>query len=73
MHVFPCSKDVIRRWSHPMVPDNLTAEGEGYKLGRHNVYLASNVTLERLVNLFAFMLIVVLFCWGLNEQKQEQD
>ncbi|XP_071793924.1 translation initiation factor eIF2B subunit epsilon-like [Asterias amurensis] len=41
------SKDVIRRWSHPMVPDNLTAEGEGYKLGRHNVYLASNVTLER--------------------------
>ncbi|XP_038069205.1 translation initiation factor eIF-2B subunit epsilon-like isoform X2 [Patiria miniata] len=41
------SKDVIRRWAHPLVPENLTAEGEGYKLGRHNVYLASDVTLER--------------------------
>ncbi|XP_022108135.1 translation initiation factor eIF-2B subunit epsilon-like [Acanthaster planci] len=41
------SKDVIRRWVHPLVPDTLTSEGEGYKLGRHNVYLASNVTLER--------------------------
>jgi len=39
------SRDVIHRWVYPLVPDNIT--GENYSYGRHNIYLSSDVALER--------------------------
>ena len=38
------SKDVIRRWAYPVVPDNLR---ECYSYKRHNIYMAKDIILER--------------------------
>ncbi|XP_064636779.1 translation initiation factor eIF2B subunit epsilon-like [Lineus longissimus] len=43
------SKDVLTRWSYPLVPDsNISSNvADSYSYGRHNVYLSKDVTLAR--------------------------
>ncbi|XP_072167243.1 translation initiation factor eIF2B subunit epsilon-like [Diadema setosum] len=41
------SKDIIHRWSFPLVPDHLSVCGCQYSFRRHNIYVANDVTLER--------------------------
>ncbi|XP_070542027.1 translation initiation factor eIF2B subunit epsilon-like [Ptychodera flava] len=39
------SKDIIHRWSYPLVPDAIN--GAGFTLLRHNTYLSKDITLAR--------------------------
>ncbi|XP_050417431.1 translation initiation factor eIF-2B subunit epsilon [Patella vulgata] len=43
------SKDIIRRWTFPMVPDQnfISTDKQRISYGRHNIYLSENVSLER--------------------------
>ncbi|BFZ15193.1 hypothetical protein BsWGS_18231 [Bradybaena similaris] len=49
MHTYDAiSKDVITRWTYPLVPDLFGSnQGERIKYGRHNVYCSEDVTLSR--------------------------
>ncbi|KJE88922.1 translation initiation factor eIF-2B subunit epsilon [Capsaspora owczarzaki ATCC 30864] len=44
------SKDVIHRWTFPMVPDYSSEPGEAYKYGRNNIYQDERVLLSRSCN-----------------------
>eukprot|EP00127_Corallochytrium_limacisporum_P002819 Clim_evm32s141 gene=Clim_evmTU32s141 len=41
------SRDVIHRWSHPLVPDNNMCDGDAYRYARGNIYMDRNVKLAR--------------------------
>uniref|UniRef100_A0A0B7AAV3 Translation initiation factor eIF2B subunit epsilon n=1 Tax=Arion vulgaris TaxID=1028688 RepID=A0A0B7AAV3_9EUPU len=49
MHTYDAiSKDVINRWTYPLVPDLFgSTQWERIKYGRHNVYCSEDVTLSR--------------------------
>ncbi|XP_077989195.1 translation initiation factor eIF2B subunit epsilon-like [Glandiceps talaboti] len=43
------SKDIIHRWSYPLVPDNIVSmtDSSSFTLLRHNTYLSKDITLAR--------------------------
>ncbi|KAK3099169.1 hypothetical protein FSP39_000456 [Pinctada imbricata] len=49
LHMYDAvSRDILSRWSYPIVPDNsFIEERSSVTYGRHNVYLSNDVTLAR--------------------------
>jgi translation initiation factor eIF-2B subunit epsilon len=41
------SKDILHRWTFPIVPDSSSREDERYNHGRNHVYVGDTVTLAR--------------------------
>ena len=62
---FFCSRDVVCRWSYPLVPDTQTDEGgQIISHSRHNVYTSKDVMLakygERSLVLFIFYPLILV-------------
>lgn len=71
LHMYDAiSRDVLSRWSHPMVPDcNITGHADNvYSMGRHNIYTHKDVSLARGCKLHENVVIGKGTCVGQNTQ-----
>jgi len=56
------SKDVIHRWTYPMVPDTNLLSNTSYSFARHNIYKEKNVTLGRCVYVCVCVCVCMCVC-----------
>ena len=46
------SKDILSRWTYPIVPDSNLQEGDSYEYMRGQIYKEQHVSLSRLILIF---------------------